>query len=178
MVSRADFPSLEDVKQRVINAVCALYRYDRELLDVNANERSITHKLAEYLQHEFPNWNVDCEYNRLGRDAKRLKFNFRSVDPHDIEAKTVFPDIIVHRRRTEENLIVIEVKKANGSADTKDVDKLQTFCKDEGYKYQYGLLLRLGRNGCSKAELYQNGNHTASWAEDIQRALQELGYGE
>ena len=58
--------SLEDVKKRVIAAICALYRHDRELLAVDANERSITHKLAEHLQREFPEWHVDCEYNRVG----------------------------------------------------------------------------------------------------------------
>ena len=79
-------PPPEDVKRRVIAAICALYRHDRELLDVDANERSITHKLAEHLQREFPGWHVDCEYNRVGREPRRL------------EAKTVFPDIIVHRR--------------------------------------------------------------------------------
>ena len=59
-------PPPEDVKRRVIAAICALYRHDRELLDVDANERSITHKLAEHLQREFPEWHVDCEYNRVG----------------------------------------------------------------------------------------------------------------
>jgi len=45
--------SLEDVKKRVIAAICALYRHDRELLAVDANERSITHKLAEQiLEHQ------------------------------------------------------------------------------------------------------------------------------
>ena len=57
-------PPPEDVKRRVIAAICALYRHDRELLDVDANERSITHKLAEHLQRKFPGWHVDCEYNR------------------------------------------------------------------------------------------------------------------
>ena len=33
--------SLEDVKKRVIAAICALYRHDRELLDVDANERGV-----------------------------------------------------------------------------------------------------------------------------------------
>ena len=82
--------SLEDVKKRVIAAICALYRHDRELLDVDANERSITHKLAEHLQREFPEWHVDCEYNRVGRETKRLAVNVGKPKPDDLEAKTVF----------------------------------------------------------------------------------------
>jgi hypothetical protein len=96
----SDFPPMKDVRECVINAICGLYRHDPELLDVNANERSITHKLAEHLQREFPNWHVDCEYNRLGSDTKRLQI--RSIgEPNveDTEAKTVFPDIIVHHKR-------------------------------------------------------------------------------
>ena len=37
---------LEDIKERVLSAIVDLYRYDGDLLDGNANERSITHKLA------------------------------------------------------------------------------------------------------------------------------------
>ena len=170
--------SLEDVKQRVINAICALYRYDRELLDVNANERSITHKLAEHLQREFPEWHVDCEYNRLGRDTKRLQFNIGEPKPDDIEAKTVFPDIIVHRRMTRKNLLVMEVKKASGQANTGDIKKLKGFTRVPEYQYQYGLFLKLEQNGRSELELYRNGEPCASWTEDLQRALKELGYGE
>ncbi|HQK46046.1 MAG TPA: hypothetical protein PLP52_03750, partial [Syntrophorhabdaceae bacterium] len=64
MESIVRLPSSKDIKKRIIDAIVALYRYDHELIDKNANERSITHKLAEHLQKEFPYWHVDCEYNR------------------------------------------------------------------------------------------------------------------
>jgi hypothetical protein len=115
------FPLPDEVKRRIIAAVCELYRSDRELLQVDANERSITHKLAEYLQPEFPNWNVDCEYNRCGVEPKRLRAGPWCVRPDDIEAKTVFPDIVINRRFMNQNLAVIEVKKTNGHGDTRDI---------------------------------------------------------
>lgn len=161
----SDFPAMKDIRERVINAICGLYRHDPELLDVNANERSITHKLAEYLQREFPNWHVDCEYNRLGGDTKRLQI--RSIgEPNveDTEAKTVFPDIIVHHRKTEENLLVMEVKKASGRANTGDLVKLRAFTKSPEYKYPYGLFLKL-ESKCCHLELYQEGEYRASWTE-------------
>lgn len=158
-------PPPEDVKRRVIAAICALYRHDRELLDVDANERSITHKLAEHLQREFPEWHVDCEYNRRRRESKRL------------EAKTVFPDIIVHRRRTDENLLVMEVKKDSGRDDSGDVKKLKQFTKDPKYRYKYGLLLKLRHDDPPELVLYRNGEPADSWTEDLQRVLKELGYG-
>ena len=176
------YPSLEDVRHRILNAIVNLYRYDKELLEVNANERSITHKLAEHLQREFPQWNVDCEYNRLGRDVKKLNLNFGSIQPDDLEAKTVFPDIIVHHRGTQENLLVIEVKKANGKTNTNDREKLLAFVQDENFHYQFGLFLRLGPTGCTEIQFYVEGRNNmqegAILHRLIQRNLKELGYGE
>jgi hypothetical protein len=171
-------PSLAGVKRRVIAAICTLYRHDWDLLDVDANERSITHKLAEYLQREFPGWNVDCEYNRLGYDPKRLRVASWPVRADDTEAKTVFPDIIIHRRKTpDHNLIVIEVKKAGGEEETKDKEKLKAFTSTDEYEYDYGLFLRLAPDGNSEITLHRKRSRPTDWTGDLQRALQELGYG-
>lgn len=176
MMTDVDYPSLDDVKRRVIEAVCTLYRCDRELLDVDVNERSITHKLAEYLQSEFTCWHVDCEYNRLGGEVKRLRLEFTYSDPADIEAITVFPDIIVHRRRTNYNLLVIEVKKAAGRGDTRDVEKLKAFTQVTEYKYKYGLFLKIGPIDNLELKLYENGSERCDWSSDLRHALKELGY--
>jgi len=32
---------IEDVRKRIIETICSLYRYDRELLEVDANERGV-----------------------------------------------------------------------------------------------------------------------------------------
>lgn len=37
---------LEDIPDRMGRALCDLYRHDADLFDIEANERSITHKLA------------------------------------------------------------------------------------------------------------------------------------
>lgn len=50
-----------------------LRRLDKILLDINVNERTITHKLAEYLQQHLPEFNVDCEYNRYQDYKKRIR---------------------------------------------------------------------------------------------------------
>jgi hypothetical protein len=169
--------SRDDVKRRIIAAVCMLYRHDRELLAVDANERSITHKLAEHLQREFPCWHVDCEYNRRGAEVKRLNVNFRDLRPDDLEAKTVFPDIIIHRRGTDQNLVVLEIKKSAGSDNTRDIEKLKAFTAVSEYQYIYGLFLKLAPNGDGELELYEGGRRAANWTDDLRAALQELGYG-
>jgi hypothetical protein len=177
MADNSAYPSQDDVKQRVIAAICMLYQQDRDLLKVGANERSITHKLAEYLQPKFPTWNVDCEYNRCGDLPKQLSINSWSLRPDDTEAKTIFPDIIIHRRLTRKNLLVIEIKKTKGHEDTKDIAKLKAFTETKEYSYNYGFFLRLGKDGCAAFEIYQDGARHADWTEDLKRALKDFGYG-
>jgi hypothetical protein len=178
MANESVFPTKEDVKRGIISAICMLYRHDIELLDVNASERSITHKLAEYLSDEFPSWHVDCEYNRHGSDVKRLSFEFDKLEPCDLEAKTVFPDIIVHRRRTEQNLIVLEVKKATGAEATKDIEKLKAFTGNPEYGYKHGVFLKLDLNSNVILQLYKDGAHEEDLTVDLQCELRSLGYGE
>lgn len=111
MISEVSYPNENEIKTRAIIAICRLYCHDQDLLDVGVNERSLTHKLAEYLQDEFPEWHVDCEYNRRHDQVKKLRIREWHSSPDDTEARTVVPDIIVHRRQTDQNLIVLESRK-------------------------------------------------------------------
>jgi len=52
------------IERRVTTAVKRLLREDMVLLGRNVNERSVSHKQAEYLREAFRGWHVDCEYNR------------------------------------------------------------------------------------------------------------------
>jgi hypothetical protein len=129
-----------DVEARLKKAEEKLLRTDRFLLENDVNERSITHKLAQYLQEEFfPEWDVDCEYNRVGTEemAKKLDLKAEPSCTDDTHARTVYPDIIVHHRGKEyENLLVIEAKKNSSPAGTsRDEEKLKAFGKELGYKY-------------------------------------------
>lgn len=72
-------------------------------LEIDVNGRAITYKLAEYLQELFPDFNVDCEYNRFEELKKKLDLpkNVPNLDDKvsmgDLEARTVYPDIIIHK---------------------------------------------------------------------------------
>jgi hypothetical protein len=144
-----------DVTRRVWQAIERLQEYDSYLLIRNVNERSITHHLAVYLQQEFPAWDVDVEYNRDGHDIKRL-FVLPDAPSDDTNAKTVYPDIIVHRRGTNKaNLLVIEVKK-RGYGHGFDEKKLVEYTKplsDDGLGYRWGLHLILQSNEQGKPSL-------------------------
>lgn len=47
---------------------------DKHLSELDVNERSQTHKLAEYIQNLISEYNVDCEYNKNLRMDKKLDF--------------------------------------------------------------------------------------------------------
>ena len=104
--------------------------------------------MAEHLQKLFPDYNVDCEYNRVGNgDPKRLDL-LRANDPdcpHDCDQCpnnkcVIFPDIIVHHRGTEDNLLVIEAKTAWNRRDlTRDFKKLAALTDSGEYHYRLGI---------------------------------------
>lgn len=52
---------------------------DSYLLINDVNERAVTHKLGEYYQYIFPEWNVDCEYNRNLGEVKRIDRDIDSL---------------------------------------------------------------------------------------------------
>jgi hypothetical protein len=101
----------DNIPKKVQSALDKLMQCDSSLLQIDANERSITHRLAMYLQEEFEDWDVDGEYNRDNHPVKRLRLTEEFAQTNDTDGKTVFPDIIIHHRRTDQNLLVIEVKK-------------------------------------------------------------------
>ena len=125
-----------NIGRRLRKCLEELVKTDRDLLDNDVNERSITHKLAEHIQREFRHWHVDCEYNRKGHVPKTLEGKYlESVYSNDTHARTVYPDIIIHHRETNENLVAIEVKKQT-NPDGLDIDrhKLAGYREEHGYK--------------------------------------------
>lgn len=99
----------------VNSAIDQLLQNDSALLALDVTERSLSHRLAHYMALSkivCPPLTVDCEYNRHFGDPKRLKLPPRKALDREIRATTVFPDILVHERNTDENnLVVLELKK-------------------------------------------------------------------
>jgi len=152
--------SLDQVKERTARAIQFVRARDSFLLESAANERSVTHKLAEYLQQEFPDYNVDCEYNRHGLLTKLL--------PRECESQTheyVYPDVVVHVRGNDDsNLLVIEAKLGKKpTVPVCDAAKLKGFTKPDGdYHYQLGLFI--GFDGVRDPQLvwFRDGRAEAS----------------
>jgi hypothetical protein len=105
------------------------------------NERSITHYLAIYLKQEFADWDVDVEYNRNLGFIKRVRLDPPQPSADDTDAVTVYPDVIVHKRDTTSNLLVVEVKKAGRGGIEFDLRKLKAFTdrSSDGPGYALGV---------------------------------------
>ena len=146
MAARADYAAalLENEAGRaVLGALTDLLKSDEYLLQVNANERAISFRLATHLRSYLPEWDIDCEYNRDGVEPKRIRH--LGLNPHadDDEGQTVFPDIIAHRRGTRDNYLVIELKKSTNTVPRDvDYDKLAGYKAQLGYKF--ALFIELG----------------------------------
>lgn len=141
--------SFEDVKKAVQESMKQFKDRDRLLINVNSSERSMTHALAVHLKQSpiFEKWHIDCEYNRDVDDVKKLKKieqinSFSSANPDDLQARTIYPDIIIHCRRQQgedSNLLVIEAKKNDGDIED-DKIKVQKILTQ--FKYRFGLVLK------------------------------------
>lgn len=134
-----------------------LYEKDDFLLNRknNLTERSITHRMGMYLQDLFPDLEVDCEYNRMGKMgngeiyytegdyfAKTVCLSEGSVSDEDDNGSRVFPDIIVHKRGTAINLIIIEVKvEWKNSKAEHDIKKLTAYKNDLKYTHAFYIEL-------------------------------------
>jgi hypothetical protein len=114
----------------LLRAIATLIEKDVYLLEVDANERTITHKLAGYLQMELPELDVDAEYNRTGKIPKRLK-----ECPEYHAKQEVYPDIVVHKRGKKENHLIIEVKKGLRTDAKYDICKLRAYKVELGYEH-------------------------------------------
>lgn len=129
-----------------------LLQEEFELFDLDANERSMTHMLAKRLESWFPGYSVDCEYNREGIEPKALllggtckpPIDWDSTDLCSGDAKTVFPDIIVHKRGSSENLLVIEAKKSTDKSRCHDKIKLQEYKRQLGFRVAFQVILPVG----------------------------------
>ena len=150
---------IEQIEAKVLESIEQLYTYDFSLIKNNLNERTITHKLAEYLQKRFAEYNVDCEYNRdvtqSENHAKTIDIekalrdelnNCKSDNKVELIQKEVstYPDIIIHRRESNDcNILIIEAKKSNNNIDKSfDLKKLKAFTFQNGrYRFDYGLFI-------------------------------------
>ncbi|SNR89010.1 hypothetical protein SAMN06265340_1143 [Desulfurobacterium atlanticum] len=154
----------------IIKALLEFLHKEKFLLQNDINERALTHKLALYLQNYFHDYDVDCEYNRMMKNNEYIKKTLNlpadeGIIISDTTQKTVYPDIIIHRRgNNDNNLLVIEVKKSvnvNENERNFDFQKLKAFT--EQLRYNLGLYLEFNENGISDFKLFENGEKVGEY---------------
>lgn len=131
---------------KVVTALQEFYARETFLLEKDLGERTLTHRLAMHLEKQFPGWEVDCDYNRLGERTLRLPHG-TIVSTDDYLAKSVYPDIVVHQREIPNNLLAIEVRKAsNHQPPEHDQHKLRVLTDPHlWFAYAAGVYLVLGK---------------------------------
>ena len=143
---------------KVVSAIHEFYARETFLLEKDAGERALTHRLAVQLEKQFPGWEIDCEYDRLGERTLRLpRGSIVSTDDH--LAKSVYPDLVVHQRAIPNNLLAIELRKAiNHQPVEHDRRKLMALTDPHlWFAYWIGLLLTLGETTVTASEVYVGG---------------------
>jgi len=144
------------IRKKLDQAIEVLIQRHGQLLELDVNERAIAHKLAEVIGKEFLDYDVDCEYNRHYDKVKRVKLSYQTKMTKSTHATRVFPDIVVHKRNSDDNLLVVEIKKVENSSqkeDESDRKKLRAFLRPP-YNYQYGLFLKISLSGEYRAEWF------------------------
>ena len=144
----------DEIKENVERAIQVLKTEDPVLAVESVHERSTAHRLAVHMEPLFAGWNIDCEYDRYGTALKELE----GIAECDDKRKTdrILPDIIVHRRREDDNLLVVELKK-NDPEDLCDFRKLELFTALNGnYRYQLGLYININ-NGAFNCVWFKDG---------------------
>src|SRR5712691_1268489 len=156
------------ISDRLGKALARLFDRDADLLKRDVNERSITHRLAIYVEEKFPEWFVDCEFNKHGDGVKEIKnpdiaeLSGATVSAADTDAISVFLDIIVHGRTRDANFLAIEVKKTTRAKSVKDFDqkKLEAYRDELGYAFTAFLVLPTGKHYGDKPYIEVH-NHAA-----------------
>ncbi|EAA24773.1 hypothetical protein [Fusobacterium vincentii ATCC 49256] len=141
---------------------------EKEIIEIDVNERTLSARLMFHLQTLLLNdnlyketynfYSVDCEYNRMNKDMKK-------IIQEDNIVNLIYPDIILHKRNSNDNLIAIEMKKIcsnNNEAKNKDRIKLKALTNSKGkndFHYILGVYFEVDTIGNNNhiIEFFVNG---------------------
>ena len=161
---------------KIVAALQEFYARESHLFERDLGERALAHRLAVHIERQFPGWDVDCDYNRLGERTLRLpKGTIVSTD--DALGKSVYPDIVVHRRAVPKNLLAVEVRKAaNHQPVDHDRHKLKALTDPHlWFAYRIGVLLTLAGTHIIDPEVYVGGAIDCSLTAWLAERLKEAG---
>lgn len=143
------------------------------ILKRGLNELNLNGHLTSYLRPLFEGYDVDPEYNgdiTKIRDRKELEIAKSrmieiGIDPKNNDLYSLTPDIIIHTRNVNNNLLVLEIKKDSSPLKKKEFDLLKlehmTIAYNSNhYNYRVGAAIVFGtRNNAGNYTIkyFQNG---------------------
>lgn len=157
----------EVIADKIKDCVDALYSEDQYLFELKVCERCLMFRLAHYLQNEFDDYFVDCEFNKMGFEGHKSQ---SKVEPTADEGKlkNMFVDIIIHKRnsRTMGNIACIELKRTKRYMEN-DIERLKNMTRKGGFRfegkdyiygYDFGFFIYFPKDkNKSEIRLFENG---------------------
>ena len=163
---------------KVAAALKEFYAREAFLFANDLGERTLTHRLAVHLEREFSGFEVDCDFDRLGPRTLNLpRGSIVSTDDH--LGKSIYPDIVVHQRAIPNNLLAIEVRKADNHQPIEhDRHKLRAMTDARAwFAYWIGAMVVLGKAGVTSSEVYVAGSFDEALSRFFAERLKETGAG-
>ena len=163
---------------KVVAALKEFYAREAFLFAQDLGERTLTHRLAVHLEKQFPDFDVDCDFDRLGPRTLQLPHgSIVSTDDH--LGKSIYPDIDVHQRAVPNNLLAIEVRKAGNHQPVEhDRHKLRAMTDPHlWFAYWIGVLVVAGKAGVISPEVYVAGKLEEELSRFLAQRLNEAGIG-
>jgi hypothetical protein len=161
---------------KVVAALKEFYVREAFLFEHDLGERTLTHRLAVQLEKQFPDFDVDCDFDRLGQRTLQLPHgSIVSTDDH--LGKSIYPDIVVHQRKVPNNLLAIEVRKTGNHQPVEhDRHKLRALTDPHiWFAYWVGAMVTLGKTGVTASEVYVAGIKEEALSRFLAQRLKEAG---
>jgi hypothetical protein len=163
---------------KVVAALKEFYAREAFLFARDLGERTLTHRLAVCLERQFPGFQVDCDYDRLGERTLLLPHG-TIVSTDDHLGKSIYPDIVVHRREIPNNLLAIEVRKqGNHQPIGHDEQKLSALTDPHlWFAYGIGVLVTLGKGAVASSQVYVAGERADGLSRFLSQRLKDAAIG-
>src|SRR5271168_1472323 len=163
---------------KIVAALKEFYTREAFLFEHDLGERTLAHRLAVHVERQFPDFEADCDFDRLGpRTLNMPHGSIVSTDDH--LGKSVYPDIVVHQRAVPNNLLAVEVRRAaNHQPPEHDQHKLQALTDPHlWFAYAIGLMVTLSGKNVAASEVYVGGVLDRSSSAWFAGRLKDAGLG-
>lgn len=137
-----------DIKDILVRAVKELFEHQPDINDFTSEtgqtEWNLAHHLANEISTFLPDYSCDLDVTKRNYDNRR-------------------PDIVFHRRGTNEcNLLVVELKRYGSvTGIDQDIRKVMEDWFRGSLRYEFGAIINLKGISDSEIMVFQNENHIA-----------------